>query len=256
MKLRSPAVPLVAALSVGVPNALFGQVAPAPGAPEPAETPATAAAVQPAFTMHFSSRIQLRYSYIDPLGGEPNGSFGIRRARFAVTGDAYEYFEYRLQLELPGGGPRLIDAWVRLPLAAGAKLWMGQGKAHFGRQQLTSSGRLQFVDRTIVDGRFTPGRQQGVAVTGSDGAGRFEYAAGVYNGNGINTANDNGRYLIVGRAVWTPLGAFSLAESALDRPSSPRLALGLAGLRNSLGNGEDRTDIARLGTEVASTSPG
>ena len=53
---------------------------------------------------------------------------------------------------------------MRNPLAVP---WIGQGKAFFGRQELTSSGRQQFVDRSNVNTRFAAGRDQGIGLTGS-----------------------------------------------------------------------------------------
>lgn len=203
------------------------------------------------FTMNINSRVQVRFAYTDPDEGPDSGSFGIRRGRLALSGDAYEHFRYAVQMELAGNTVRLIDANVRYQIAPMATLWFGQGKAGFGRQQLNSSGNLHFVDRAITDGRFAPGRQQGVALLGQTEARTFEYSVGLYNGNGINSANDNSKFLTVGRVVWTPLGAYSPAESAHDYPSSPRIALGAAGLHNTLGKGDEEIEIVRVGAEAA-----
>lgn len=207
--------------------------------------------VRPPFTMDIGSRIQVRYSYLDRDEQEAMGSFGIRRARLSLSGAAYERFRYAVQVELPGAGARLLDANIRYHVAPLATLWFGQGKAPFGRQQLTSSGNLHMVDRAITDGRFAAGRQQGIALLGQTPGRTFEYHAGVYNGNGINVANDNSHYMVVGRAVVTPFGAYSPTESAFDYPASPRLAVGVAGLRNTLGLDADELAITRLGAEAA-----
>lgn len=210
-----------------------------------------AAQEQPPFTLNIGARVQVRYSYLDRDEQDAVGSFGIRRGRLSLSGAAYEHFLYAIQLELAGGSARLIDANVRYQAAPMATLWFGQGKAPFGRQQLNSSGNLHLVDRAITDGRFAPGRQQGIALLGQTPGRTFEYAAGVYNGNGINAANEDNTYMYVGRAVWTPLGAYAPAESAHDYPASPRVALGVAGLHNTVGQDEEQVDIARLGLEAA-----
>jgi phosphate-selective porin OprO and OprP len=146
---------------------------------------------------------------------------------------------------------RLLDANIRYPMSPMATLWFGQGKAPFGRQQLTSSGNLNMVDRTITDGRFSAGRHIGVALIGQNTSRTFEYGAGIYNGNGINATNTDMNYMYVGRAVWTPLGAYSLAESAHDYPEKPRVALGVAGLHNTDGEADVQMTVARLGVEAA-----
>jgi phosphate-selective porin OprO and OprP len=221
----------------------------APGPQEPVRSPEVIRTEN--FTMTLGSRLQLRYAFMNPDEGDSNGTFGIRRGRLSMGGSAYQHFRYAMQLELSGGSVSIIDAHISYQMAPMATLWVGQGKAHFGRQQLNSSGNQNFVDRTIVDGRFSAGRQAGAALVGRSEAQSFEYGLGVYNGTGINTANDNNKYMVVGRAVWTPLGAYSPVEGAFDYPDSPRIALGVAGLATTIGAGEARADVTRLNVESA-----
>jgi phosphate-selective porin len=106
------------------------------------------------FTMTLGSRLQVRYNYLDRINDSSVSNFSIRRARFSLGGRAYEHFGYAMQLELAGSSVKILDANVRYQLAPFATFWAGQGKAFFGRQQLNSSGNLNFVVRTLVDGRF------------------------------------------------------------------------------------------------------
>jgi phosphate-selective porin OprO and OprP len=206
----------------------------------------------PPFTLRIGTRIQVRITHEDADARQATNALEVRRARLSLTGTAYRHFDYQLQAELSGASARLLDANVRSAPVPFATLWVGQGKVPFGRQQLTSSGQLQFVDRTLVDGRFAAGRQQGLAVIGQLAGDRVELGAGVYNGNGINqSANPNNRFMTVGRIVVTPLGAYAPVESAHDYPDRPRLALGVAGLNNTLGEGEIEVGITRLNTEGA-----
>jgi phosphate-selective porin OprO and OprP len=217
---------------------------------QPAAGAAGASEAQaPPFTLRTGARVQVRYVHDLPGEGDAAGTFLVRRARLSVGGDVYEHFRYAVQVELAGAAARVLDAnvtWAAHPLAS---VWFGQGKAPYGRQQLTPSGNLQLVDRTIVDGRFSPGRQVGVAVNGRSGV--VEYGAGVYNGDGINVANQNDRFLYVGRVVLTPLGAFAPQESAHDRPGTPRLALGGAVMHSTLGIAEAGVDVLRYNAEAA-----
>jgi phosphate-selective porin OprO and OprP len=203
------------------------------------------------FSMNLGTRFQLRYTYTDPDDGPESGSFSVRRARFSVFGDAYRYFNYALQLEMAGSAVQLIDANVRYRAAPMATIWAGQGKAYFGRQQLVSSGNLNFVDRSEVDTRFSAKRQAGIALTGQNESQTFEYNLGIYNGNGINAANDNNRYMKTARVVLTPFGAYPLTESAHDYPETPKFAIGLSGMHTTLGSQSDETEIIRLNIESA-----
>jgi phosphate-selective porin len=244
---------VLAAWAVAGPAAANGQsAAGAPGDGKGA-APATAPAVQavPPFTLNIGARVQVRYSYLDVDAVDAVGSFGIRRARLSLGGEAYQHFAYAIQVELAGTNARLLDANIRYTVAPMATVWFGQGKAPFGRQQLTSSGNLQMVDRSITDGRFAPGRQVGIALVGQSAGRAFEYGAGLYNGNGISTTNPDMNYMVVGRAVWTPLGAYDPVESAFDYPAAPRVALGVAGMHNTVGRDAGEDDIARIGLEGA-----
>jgi len=201
------------------------------------------------FTLRLGARLQVRHLYDS---GTERHTTSIRRARLSMSGTAYDDFSYLIQTGLAGGSARLLDAFVRYTLAPEAVIWAGQGKAPFGRQQLNSSASLHFVDRTVVDARFSAGRQQGLALMGELAGGRAEYGAGIYNGNGINQSeNENDRFMTVGRFVLTPLGSYGPAESAQDYPSSPRVAVGVSGLRNTVGQAPDASSLRRINAEGA-----
>lgn len=207
------------------------------------------------FTLDLGLRVQVRYSHFFPNEGDAEGSFRIRVARLALAGHAYRHFDYRVQFELAGSAARLLDATLGHTFSPAATLTVGQSKAPFGRQQLISTTRLQFVGRSIVDGRFSAGRQVGALLSGFVGGDALEYGVGIYNGEGTNVTNTDGDFMQVGRLVWTPLGPYPLAESSLDYPESPRVALGVAGLNSTLA-GESPTEdddigIRRLNLEAA-----
>ncbi len=224
-----------------------------------------------------SNRAQARYTHAEVIGGPDVGSFRLRRMKTTIEGSLYKNWRFKLQGNWVGGDvvqsvtfdpatqaltttrgrdAVLEDAeiwYARNPLAT---IWVGQGKAYFGRQQLTSSGRLQFVDRTVYDGRFHPGRDQGVGLIGANAGKTFEYNLGIYNGNQLNrTANDNDEFMIAGRAVWTPFGEYKLEESSLDYPTTPKLAIGVGFLENTAGTetstSNSKVDLSRVGAEVA-----
>jgi phosphate-selective porin OprO and OprP len=222
-------------------------------------------------TVQISNRVQGLFTQVDPPTGDSIGSFRIRRMKTTIEGSAYEgIWKFKLQANWVGGdvvsnvtqsgttitqtrsrGPILEDAsifFAKYPLAT---IMAGQDKAYFGRQELISSGRQQFVDRSITSGRFAASRQIGLGLFGVNADKTFEYNLGIYNGNGINqTTNDNKDYLTVGRAVWTPFGEYKLEESAHDYPTTPKLFLGGSVLQNTTGTGTSKTDIDRLGFEA------
>jgi len=177
------------------------------------------------FYLEMSNRVQPRFTYEMPddavqLGGtaargDSKGSFRIRRAKFKLEGWFYKpAFEYELQLNWPDvsntpASQFLEDANIDRDFSGkkAFRIKLGQMKAPFGRQQITSSGAQQFVDRAIQDARFNDGRETGLAVWGTLGGNRLDWRAMVSNGNGRSqAANDNARYLYTARVMWQAMG--------------------------------------------------
>jgi phosphate-selective porin OprO and OprP len=154
--------------------------------------------------------------------------FRLRRARINVSGDFAEQFDFKLEgdFELNDGGVTVRDAngqtlvnntnrvafdatdlfvnWHRLPEA---NIKVGQYKAPFGLEQLTSDTKLFTIERSQATEALTPERQIGIQVWGKPFAevwpeqkDLLSYSAGIFNGNGRNTTtNDNNEYMYVAR---------------------------------------------------------
>jgi hypothetical protein len=91
----------------------------------------------------------------------------------------------------------------------------GQFKVPSGRQQMTSSGNQQFVDRSNVSDEYARGRDTGVAVQGVLFQNTLEYRAGFFNGNGLTrTLNDNDTFQYNARLMWQPNGNQNLVQRA------------------------------------------
>lgn len=200
-------------------------------------------APKPRFSFALGNRIQVRYSYLSPdtPAQDETASFRIRRFKTFLNGNAfYPWVKYKVQVNWVGfnepdtrnNEPDLEDALVDVAYFPAAALQVGQYKVPFDRQELTSSGAQQFVDRAITNARYTFSRDQGVTLHGVLGAEKeewFEYNAGVFNGNGRNkTDNDNTEHLGVVRLYWTPMGPFKYSESDTDNTPKPMIAIGTA----------------------------
>lgn len=201
-------------------------------------------------TVRFTLGMQTLYTHGFPDEGESSGSFSARRFRPGVTG-SYGMFSFRVMPDLAGPTARLVDAWITYQFNPYAALNVGQGKVPFVRQYLNSYLRLQFVDISLASGQFNEGRQPGIWLNGRAADNAVEYVAGVFNGEGMNRANENEDLLQVARVAWAPLGTFALAESSLDYPSAPRLSIGASVMSKTEGEGEDSADLLRFGAEAA-----
>jgi phosphate-selective porin len=190
----------------------------------------------PKFELNWINRMQLRYTYDDQDVTTPQsnrGSFRIRRFKTKLDGWIYQKeLTYEFQVNWVGvtlsdtNTVLVEDANLQYDFTGGAKAFQlkaGQFKAPFGRQELTSSGNQQFVDRSIASVLFAPARQLGLQVGGQFGNAQvpdmFTYAGGIFNGNGIQgnrTINENDKYEYVGRVMFSPVGNVGYSESNLE----------------------------------------
>jgi phosphate-selective porin OprO/OprP len=177
------------------------------------------------FYMEMSNRIQPRFTYEMPDdsitlpgtggGGDGKGSFRIRRAKFKLEGWFYKpTLEFELQLNWTDvvntpASQFLEDANLDWDVSKkkAFRVKFGQFKAPYGRQQLTSSGSQQFVDRSIIDGAFNPARETGLSLWGTLGTNKLDWRVMASNGNGrTQVLNDNDKFLYTARVMWQALG--------------------------------------------------
>jgi phosphate-selective porin len=182
------------------------------------------------------NRAQLRFTHempddeVELVGtdrpGEGKGAFRIRRAKTELTGWVWsKSLTYELQLSWAGPEPGastqtpLEDLLLTWDVTGDRRLRLtgGQFKVPLGRQEMTSSTYLQFVDRDILSGEFTRGRDVGLMVDGLAARGRIEYAAGVFNGNPASRlGNDNEAYQYNARVVFQPFGRVRYSEGDFE----------------------------------------
>jgi phosphate-selective porin OprO and OprP len=177
-----------------------------------------------------SNRIQLRFTEELPEVGDDVGSFRIRRAKTKFEGWAYtKDLTYEVQLNWPDTANPLEDVAVNYDFTKGKKLFMlkaGQYKVPFGRQELTSSGSQEFVDRSIVSGRFARGRDIGVQLWGNPLGNKLDWRVGLFNGNGRTTSrNDNDKYQLNARLTFQPFGDVKYSEADFESTDKPLFAI-------------------------------
>jgi len=176
-----------------------------------------------------SNRVQVRLTQADPEVGDSKGSFRIRRAKTKFEGWIYSSnLQYELQMNWADSSP-LEDASINYDLTGGKKMFMvkaGRFKVPFGRQELTSSGSQQFVDRSIVSNEFAKGRDNGFQLWGTPLGGKIDWRVGVFNGAGRTaTSNDNDAYQYNARLTWQPFGDVKYSETDFDSKEEPLFAI-------------------------------
>lgn len=171
-----------------------------------------------------SNRVQVRWTEVDPETGDNVGSFRIRRAKTKFEGWIYtKNLTFDLQMNWADTASSLEDASINYDFKGDKKIQIkaGQFKVPFGRQELTSSGSQQFVDRSTVSNTFARGRDIGVQIHGLAG-GVFDWRFGIFNGGGRNrTSNDNDKYQYNARLSYEPFGEVKYSEGDFDSTDRP-----------------------------------
>jgi phosphate-selective porin OprO/OprP len=190
------------------------------------------------FSATINWRAQLRLTDLSSsdLVGEEDGveeetGFLIRRARFKIKGHAYRtWLKYYLEYGLAGN--ILLTFQFDVQPIEEAGLRVGQYKVLYNRERVDSSGKQQFVDRSIVNNPFTVDRQSGFTALGhlfKGTRGDSKYALGVFTGTGRGgPLDDDRRPMYVGRWQWNFLKrdlAFSQSDTKPHEKAAASFAL-------------------------------
>ncbi len=198
-------------------------------------------------------RAQFRITY--PYLGDPrqisnftsgeSTNFQNRRLRMKIGGHGYEpwlkyYFEVDLQPtrevddDSESSSARVIDWRIDVAKWKALQLRVGQWKIDYNRERVDSSGRQQFVERSIVNRIFTIDRQVGASLRGRLFEGThadLRYYLGAFTGEGRGVSNTDNGLMYVGRLQWNFLGRdLALRQTDVERTELPTgsLAFGAA----------------------------
>ncbi len=203
------------------------------------------------FTMKIGTRMQLLAIANwneSPEGGliDPRQSFLIRRARLKFDGFAYSpKLKYKIELGLSNrdlsgasqftsNAPRFIlDAVVMWNFYGNFEFWMGQTKLPGNIERVISSGNLQQVDRSLLNGIFTIDRDLGIQIRhhfslSDNFVVREKLAVSVGEGRNITPVNLGG-YQYTARVELLPFGTFKgkgdYTGADLVREEKPKLMI-------------------------------
>jgi hypothetical protein len=170
----------------------------------------------------FAGYTQVRYQALEETG--KIDGFDIRRARLDVKGNISPYWGYRVQFDL-AGTPKLIDAYAELKLNDYFNFTIGQAKVPFSLENLTSSNKLELIDRSqavealVARGKDVGGNQNGRDI-GIQLGGTIlklkdrpvlDYRLGIYNGSGINTVDNNEKKDYAARLIVHPVAGLDIS---------------------------------------------
>lgn len=175
-----------------------------------------------------SGYTQLRFQHLD----DKIDGFDIRRARLDIKSGITEKWDYRLQVDAAGASVKVLDATIgyKIKPETNVKLTAGQFKIPFSLENLTSSPKLETINRSqavealVARGKDVignhNGRDIGLQLSGSwlpkEDTFLLDYALGVFNGSGINAADANNRKDIAARVLYHAPKGLDLGLSFYD----------------------------------------
>jgi phosphate-selective porin OprO/OprP len=130
----------------------------------------------------------------------------LRRARPALEGTAFEYFDWTLVPELTDS-PSVVDAFINIRLFREIQLRGGRFNTPVGLERLTTAADLAFLERGLPT-NLVPSRDIGVELHGDVLGGTLVYAGGIFNGaaDGVVGGSDNNdKKDFAGRIMLRPL---------------------------------------------------
>lgn len=188
-------------------------------------------------------RAQFRHTTTNPEGEEATQGMQIRRARLQFSGHMWgKKNQYKAEFAVSprdtstkDDGPKtsiLLDWYMQFGQLRDATLRIGQYKVPFNRQRVISSGDLQMVDRSIVNGNLNVDRDLGLDLRSKDlfGLDMLKYYLGVYVGEGRNTyTNSDTGLMYLARLEFLPMGTDwkDYKEADLERVQKPKLSIGI-----------------------------
>ena len=228
------------------------------------------------FLLNLRFRMQNRFGFTSVSGEDLSASAidaRVRRLRLRLDGfvvnDRLRYYiqlnfsRADLELETPGIAQPIRDAMVYYHFNKHMYIGFGQSKLPGNRQRVTSSGNLQFPDRSIANSTYTLDRDFGAFAywTIPVSQQQIQMKAAISSGDGRGALPINAGMAYTGRLEWLPLGAFTnkgdYSEGDLEFEPKPKVALGAVYSWNESSSrtggqlGSDLYDYRSVGTFIA-----
>lgn len=161
------------------------------------------------------------YKYDSQSGANGGDGFGLRLARLYIDGTVLKDFKYRVQLEFCGT-PHIKDAFLAWSHWKELEVKIGEFKRCFTFENPMNPWDIGTGDFSQLTKKFAGmgdrtgevsmgGRDLGIQVQGDvfrsrrDGHAQLHYAAGVFNGQGINRKDENRRKDFIANLQYSPI---------------------------------------------------
>lgn len=239
-------------------------------------------------TIHIQGRVQGRYTWDGKEDAEDGSTFAIQRGKIKIEGNAITKnlkFGFQMNLatkakasttkvckeledsdgdgeiddcvtasvvtkESDSGVAMLEDYYLDYKHSDLLGIKAGQYKVPFLFQELTSSGKQQFVDRSLATDTFNLKRDIGLDLHGGLFDGKLNYDLFLMNGDGANSLNRNSGFMAGGRLHLPILGMYEAYESDVNDSDEPNLGMGLAYAFNEA-TSDIQSKTIKAGTKIS-----
>lgn len=215
------------------------------------------------FRTAIGSSFQIRYTLMDldnanntaANAAQDSSRFELRRIKLFFNGYAFTRdLTFKLVLNFansqnpPTNIGLLEETWMNYRLLDEAQLRFGQDKVQFGRQFITVSTALQFVDLSVVTNAFVPGYDTGLMILGKIAGGLVNYNVAGYGGLGQNTFRATSDNAFAARLTVNPFGDVKYSESDVEYSLKPLVSLGADFFRDTV-NGSEANNLYFFGSK-------
>lgn len=185
---------------------------------------------------------------LSDIAAEGTTGFEARRLRMKIGGHGYQpWLRYYFEVDLlptrdvddgsASASARVIDWRADIAKWGWGGIRVGQWKVDLNRERVDSSGRQQFVERSIVNRVFTIDRQVGIQLRGhafEDTRADLRYWAGVFNGEGRGVRNNSSDMMRMARLQWNFMGRdLPWRQTDVEYTQLPTGSLAIAGMTNT-----------------------
>jgi len=160
-------------------------------------------------------------------------TFDVGRRRLGVAGEIGRDIDFQVEREIEKASP-WRDVFVNYHRMRSAQIQIGRFKVPFGLEETTSSGRLEFIYRSIVSDRLAPGRDDGVMLHGRVVRRTLGYEVGIFEHDGDNARPKGGSRVFGDRTI---AGRLTIEPFRRSRSTLADVQLAVAFTRSSLPEG-------------------
>jgi phosphate-selective porin len=149
--------------------------------------------------------VQVRYTAYEE-NGKLDG-FSLKSAYVVPYGTISPGWDFEVEMDAADVSGKLMrNAFIEYNgFGQGARIRVGQLKPSYSEEFWTSSSNIATIDRAKAVTSLAAERDIGLSILGLAAKGKLDYGLGVFNGAGINAADDNDGKDFAGRITVAPL---------------------------------------------------